>query len=108
MEAFQSQRGDDSAKANSPLKDALVSIQVTMKQTIMEAELVYLTAGHVQDTFRLQSELVNQCDTMWESIKELREELKVIQEVNAECSVLQSQMKTLHNTSVTHLDQAIS
>ena len=35
---------------------------------------------------------------MWELVKELREELKFIQEVNTECSVLQSQMKTLHKT----------
>ena len=98
MEAFQSQRGDDSAKANSPLEDALLSIQETMKQTITEAKLAYLTARRVEDAFRLQSELVNQCDTMRESVKELREELKVIREVKAECSALRSQMKTLHKT----------
>ena len=77
MEAFQSRRGDDSAKANSPLEDALLSIQETMKQTITEAKLAYLTARRVEDAFRLQSELVNQCDTMRESVKELREELKL-------------------------------
>ena len=49
MEAFQSQRGDDSAKANSPLKDMLLSIQETMKQTITEVKLAYLTARHVEE-----------------------------------------------------------
>lgn len=98
MYAFRSQRVDDSAKANSPLEDALLSIQETMKQTITEAKLAYLTARRVEDTFRVQSELLDQCEAMQESINELREELKVIQEVNAEGSALRSQMKTLHKT----------
>lgn len=98
MEAFRSQREDDSAKANSPLEDALLSIQKTMKQTITEAKLAYSTARRVEDAFRLQSELVNQCEAMRKSVEELSEELKVIHKANAEGSALRSQMKTLYKT----------
>ncbi|KIJ95898.1 hypothetical protein K443DRAFT_108065 [Laccaria amethystina LaAM-08-1] len=98
VDAFRSQRVDDSAKANSALEDALLSIQETMKQAIAEAKLAYLTVRRVEDAFRLQSELVNQWGPTQESVKELREELKVIQEVNAKGSALRSQMQTLHKT----------
>ena len=50
-----------------------------MKQTITEAKLEYLTARRVEAAFRLQSKFVNQCDAIRESVKELREEVKVIQ-----------------------------
>jgi hypothetical protein len=94
MDAFRSQRVDDSAKPNSLLEDALPYIQETMKQTITEVKLAYLTARCVEHAFRSQTELVNQWGAMQESVKELKEELKVIQDVNAKGSALRSQMKT--------------